>query len=148
MTQLGWRFVVASAVGAAAVALALAVPTAIIDNPLFSRMTPVAPEQYVFWVLTSLLTGALLASYFTPAAQSQVAAPSAGAGLLGVLAVGCPICNKVVVALIGTSGALNYFAPLQPLLGLLAVCMASWALALRLRQANECAVDRAHRTRA
>ena len=32
-------------------------------------------------------------------------------------AVSCPVCNKVVVALLGASGATSTFAPLQPALG-------------------------------
>lgn len=48
------------------------------------------------------------------------------------LAVGCPICNKLVVALLGTSGALTYFAPIQPLLGVGAVALLVFALRRRL----------------
>jgi hypothetical protein len=47
--------------------------------------------------------------------------------------VGCPVCNKLVVVLLGSSGALTYFAPVQPLLGLLAVTLSATALAVRLR---------------
>lgn len=61
---------------------------------------------------------------------------SAGSGYLALLAVGCPVCNKLVVALIGVSGAFNYFAPLQPLLGGLGLALAAVALALRLRGAR------------
>ena len=43
-------------------------------------------------------------SYAPPVAQ-----------LLAFLAVGCPLCNKVVVLLLGASGALTYFEPIQPL---------------------------------
>ena len=96
-------------------------------------MTPVEPEQYAFWVATSLLTGALLATYLEPGLRRGLAGQSAGAGLLGVFAVGCPICNKLVVALLGTSGALTYFAPIQPLLGAGAVALAGYGLWLRLR---------------
>jgi hypothetical protein len=52
---------------------------------------------------------------------------------LGWLAVGCPVSNKLVVALLGTSGALNYLAPIQPLLGVLAVGLSATALMVRLR---------------
>ena len=43
------------------------------------------------------------------------------AGAVTYLAVGCPVCNKVVLVALGTSGALSWFAPVQPLLGLAAV---------------------------
>jgi len=59
---------------------------------------------------------------------------------LSGFAVGCPICNKLVVALIGVSGALNYWAPLQPLLGLLSVGVLLVGLVVRLRGEVACAV--------
>lgn len=132
-SRLGWRYLALSAVIALGVGVVLAIPTAIIDNTFFTRMTPVEPEQYVFWIATSLLSGALIATYLLPELRHGIAGQSAGAGLLGVFAVGCPICNKLVVALIGTSGALNYFAPIQPLIGLAAVGLTSWALWIRYR---------------
>lgn len=131
--RLGWRYFTLAGALAALVALVLAIPTAIVANPYFTRMTPVEPEQYAFWIATSLLTGALLATYLEPGLRRGLAGQSAGAGLLGVFAVGCPICNKLVVALLGTSGALTYFAPIQPLLGAGAVGLAGYGLWLRLR---------------
>jgi hypothetical protein len=130
---LGARYVLLAVAASLLVALVLAIPTAIIANPYFTRMTPVEPEQYVFWILTSLLTGALLATYLEPGLRQGLAGRSAGAGVLGVLAVGCPICNKLVVALLGTSGALSYFAPVQPLLGVAAAGLAGYGLWVRMR---------------
>jgi hypothetical protein len=36
--------------------------------------------------------------------------------MFSLFAVGCPICNKPVAMATGVSGALNYFAPVQPFL--------------------------------
>lgn len=69
-------------------------------------------------------------------ARNRIAAAGAGSGYLGVLAVGCPVCNKLVVALLGVSGAFNYFAPIQPLLGAAGLAMAGVALFIRLRGAR------------
>ena len=140
--RLGWRYLLATLVAAAAVVMALAIPTAILDNPWFSRMTPVEPEQYAFWIATSLLSGALIATYLLPELRRGIASAGVGAGLLGVFAVGCPICNKLVVGLIGVSGALNYFAPIQPLIGAAAVGLSGWALFIRYRALRDpsCAV--------
>jgi hypothetical protein len=130
---LTWRYALATAVAAGAVAVVLAIPTAILDNPWFTRMTPVEPEQYAFWILTSLLSGALIATYLLPELRRGLTAPAAGAGLLGVFAIGCPVCNKLIIGLLGTSGALSYFAPVQPLIGAAAVAVAGWALWVRIR---------------
>jgi hypothetical protein len=133
LARLGWRYAIASLGLAALIAVLLAIPTAILDTPLFTRMTPVESEQYVIWVLTSVMTGALLATFTVSETRPGIATQSARAGLLGVFAIGCPICNKLVVALLGTSGALNYFAPVQPLIGVAAVGLTGWALSIRYR---------------
>ena len=62
-------------------------------------------------------------------------------GLLSFFAVGCPICNKVVVIALGTSGALTWFAPVQPYLGVFALGLLAWALRVRLRGEVACTVD-------
>jgi hypothetical protein len=47
--------------------------------------------------------------------------------------VGCPVCNKLVVLLLGAGGALSYFAPLQPVLGMVSLALLAYALCTRLR---------------
>lgn len=126
------RLLLVAILGTALAAVAIGIPTDVVPNAWFIRMTPIEPEQYVFWAATSVLTGLLLASYLLPAGGGVGTSPIGG-GLLGVLAVGCPICNKAVVALLGVSGALNVFAPVQPLIGLLGVGLVATALILRLR---------------
>lgn len=139
---IGPRYLAVAALAAALTALVLAIPTDILPNPFFTRMTPIEPEQYAFWIATSVLTGALLATYLEPGLRRRLAGQSVGAGLLGVFAIGCPICNKLVVAVLGLSGALTYFAPIQPILGAAAVGLAGYGLWLRLRavRAGACRV--------
>jgi hypothetical protein len=65
------------------------------------------------------------------------------AGLGTFLAIGCPVCNKIALVLLGASGALTVFAPLQPLigaasLGLLAGTLA-WCFRMRAR-GGACAI--------
>ena len=64
-----------------------------------------------------------------------------GGSVLSLLAVGCPICNKVVVMAIGVTGALNVWAPMQPLLGVLSVFLLLWALRRRLTGERFCAIQ-------
>ena len=59
-------------------------------------------------------------------------------GSLGAfLAIGCPICNKLALMLLGTSGALSIWAPIQPVLGGLSLVLlavtAAWRIRLRIR---------------
>lgn len=96
-------------------------------------MTPIYTDQYVWWVATSLLAGALLATHISTDARQVAPVSGIGGGLLGYLAIGCPICNKLIVGVLGVSGALDYFAPIQPLLGALAVLLTAIGLIVRLR---------------
>ena len=110
----------------------LGVPTDVIETPLFSRMTPTAWWDYGLWGVTAILGGLVLAAHRLPgAAACSVTKPTVGGGALGFLAVGCPLCNRLVVAALGSSGALTYFAPVQPIIGLLGIM----SLALVLRRA-------------
>jgi hypothetical protein len=139
---LGPRFIAGAVLGTALVAVLIGIPTDVLPNPWFTRMTPATTSNYLFWVASSVLTGALLATYVLPrGTRDRIAAASAGSGYLGVLAVGCPVCNKLVVAVLGVSGAFNYFAPIQPLLGAAGLAMAGIALFIRLRGARRaCAI--------
>lgn len=74
--RLGWRYLALSVVLAIAVAFVLAIRTAIIDNAYFTRMTSVEPEQYAFWIVTSLLSGALIATYLLPELRHGIAGQS------------------------------------------------------------------------
>ncbi len=59
------------------------------------------------------------------------------------LAIGCPVCNKLALLLLGTSGALSIWAPIQPILGAASLALlagtAVWRLRLRATGAT-CAV--------
>jgi len=55
-----------------------------------------------------------------------------GGGLLSVFAIGCPVCNKLVVLAIGASGALRWFAPVQQILATVSLGMLGAALWTRL----------------
>ena len=130
-------------VGSTATAVVIGIPTVMIANPWFTRMTPTVWWEYPLWVIPSVLTGLLLATLVsTPAVQpvdrgAQLTTVASG-GFLSALAVGCPVCNKLVVALIGVSGALTLWAPLQPILGVLSVVLLGVALRRRLLATTAC----------
>lgn len=130
---LSTRYIATTLVAASLVAVAVAIPTDIIDTPWFTRMIPMTSVQWFFWIATSLTVGALLATYALGTAGKPSTRTGLTAGILGYLAVGCPICNKLVIALLGVSGALTYFGPIQPILGVGALLLAGVGLALRIR---------------
>lgn len=108
-------------------------PTDVIPNPWFTRMTPVRPQDYAFLAATTVLAAALGATYALPAACPFQPAKYSVGTYLSVLGIGCPICNKIVVLLLGVSGALTYFQPVQPLLALGSIALLGYALVLRVR---------------
>lgn len=136
------RWIAAAGLGSAT-ALLVAVPTDLIDTPLFSREIPPTAWAWPVLLLTAALSGLLGATYLartaTPARQRNGPVGAAGA-LLSFFAVGCPVCNKLVLLALGTSGALQYFTPVQPYLAAGSVVLLSWALWRRLSTEDRCPV--------
>ena len=61
-------------------------------------------------------------------------------GLLSFFAVGCPVCNKIVLLAVGTVGARRWFEPIQPYLAVLSIVLLVVALRARLRGLVACPV--------
>lgn len=68
--------------------------------------------------------------------QQKLESRTLMSGFASYLAIGCPVCNQVVVALVGTSGALSLWAPIQPLIGLASVAVLLFSLTKRLETYN------------
>lgn len=123
------------------VAVVIGVPTGIIQTPWYHRMTPVLWWNYPVWMVSSVLVGALAATYVRSSAR-PLSATEGGQTCVGtvlsLLAVGCPVCNKLVVAAVGMSGALSWFAPLQPILAVASLGLLGYALRARQRTAIVC----------
>ena len=129
------RYLVALPIAVALTAVATGIPTDVLPNPWFTRMTPVRTLDLVLWPLTSVVLGALLATVVLRgrAGRGAPVSQGAGGGVLSAFAIGCPICNKLVVAVLGVSGALTYFEPLQPILGASALLLGAYGLRRRVR---------------
>ncbi|MEU5164102.1 hypothetical protein AB0G74_31430 [Streptomyces sp. NPDC020875] len=134
------------ATGAAVLAAVLiGVPTGVVPSAFYSRMTPVLWWNYPVWAVSSVLMGLLAGTYAGgpgPATgrDRPRSARALAAGVLSVLAVGCPVCNKLVVLALGMSGAMSYWAPAQPVLAVASVALLAHALVKRLRTASACPV--------
>ena len=123
-------------------AVLIAIPSDLIDTPIFGRPVAVRWIDYVILAVTSTLIGLIFAIRPEPAdeAASEELAVTADrqgtrtiwGGFVSFLAVGCPVCNQAVVALVGVSGALSWWAPVQPVIGLLAVGLLLYTLRKRL----------------
>lgn len=152
------RIVVAIAVGAACV-LVIGLSTVLIPNSFFARDIPPVWWDYPVWILMSVLLGLLIASYVRepgPRKTEGTAHEEHSAvedrsdrrgrtfgsvgGMLGWFAVGCPVCNKIALLVLGYTGALTYFAPLQPVLAAVAMILLLVAVIVRLKGQFSCPV--------
>ncbi|MGJ7450172.1 hypothetical protein ACR80R_04700 [Aquipuribacter sp. MA13-13] len=139
--------------GASAVVyvLVIAIPTDLIDTGWFWREIPPPVWTWPALLLSSVLAGLLTATYVAdPRAQAgsttagtAPAGPSRGGwvgGALTFFAVGCPVCNKLVLLALGTAGAMSWFEPVQPVLQVVAIAVLAWALNRRLVGERSCAL--------
>lgn len=124
---------------AAVAAVLIAIPSDLIDTPIFGRPVEVRWIDYVVLAITSALIGLIFAIRPEAAESSELAAAAERqgtrtiwGGFVSFLAVGCPVCNQAVVALVGVGGALSWWAPVQPFVGLLAVALLLYTLRKRL----------------
>lgn len=137
------RWAVAGAVGAASF-LVLGMTSSLIDNPIFGRSVPPTPWAMDVLVLTSILAGLLAATYFRNLSapvddDERPARKGLVGGILAYLAIGCPACNKLVIVALGSTGAIQVFAPIQPYLAAAGLLVLVWALYVRLRGEATCA---------
>lgn len=140
----------------------LGVVTVLVPNPFFTR--DIAPEwwNYPVWVLTSVFSGMLVATYVRRPSGATPDAGEADSGerddlrtdawerrtsrlgiagaMLAWFAVGCPVCNKLALLALGYSGAITWFAPMQPFLAVGALILTATALIWRLRGQVSCPV--------
>lgn len=144
MTIKTWpaRRWMAAALAAIATALMIGVPTVLIPTPVFARSVPVQWWSYPVLAATAVLSGLIFATYVRTSVQAtkRQTRISFGGGMLSMFAVGCPACNKIAVLLLGMSGALNLWAPVQPVLGVASVGLLAWALRRRLAGERACPV--------
>ncbi len=148
------RFVLHAALWSGASLLAFGVVAAIIPSPVFGRQIPPAPFAIAVWLVSGPLMGLLGATYSAPVIPGAMAAglmplldgPADGtidrrgttlgtvASVGAFLAIGCPVCNKIALLLLGAGGALTVFSPIQPLIGVASLLLLAGTLVWRLRR--------------
>ncbi len=157
MVLRGWtaRRWIAAAIATAGSLLLLGIPTAMIPNPVFARPIEAPVWTYPSLVVTAVLAGLLLASYvraerdpsgggsLLEETSTEEARSFTVGGMLSFFAIGCPTCNKLVLIALGSSGAITWFEPVQPVLALAGIAILVWALRRRLAGELACTVPAA-----
>ncbi|MGC0366514.1 hypothetical protein ABH922_004498 [Rhodococcus sp. 27YEA15] len=136
-TSRRWSVTAAVAV---IVYVVVAIPTDLIDTPYFTREVPPTWWSHPVLIVSAVLTGLLVATYVaSPIPRDRERSGRGMAGtVLTFFAVGCPVCNKLVLLALGSAGAMQYFEPIQPLLAILSIGLLLWALTRRVLQENRC----------
>jgi hypothetical protein len=136
---------ITATVSAIVTGLVISIPTAVLENSVFGREIAVTSWSVPVIVITSILSGLLFATYIkndsANTEDTSLKIGTAGA-FFSFLAVGCPVCNKIALVALGYSGAMNYFAPVQPFLAFAGVAILTYALIMRLNGEIKCQVKR------
>ena len=143
------RRIAVAVAAAAGSAVVIGVATVFIPNSLFARDIPPVWWDYPVWILTAVLIGMLIASYVRGPdveAERRSGVLGGAGGILGWFAVGCPVCNKIALLALGYTGALTYFAPLQPILAALSIVLLVVAVIIRLKGQYACPVPSSERS--
>jgi hypothetical protein len=146
------RFFTWAALWAVVSLVAFGLVSAIIPNPVFGRQIPPEPFAIAVWLLSAPLMGLVMATYTVASpvtmpvpltmgsGTGRSARPERDGSLLGTiaglgafLAIGCPVCNKIALVLLGTSGAMTVYAPLQPVIGAASLALLGATLVWRMR---------------
>lgn len=114
--------------------LLFGITTALIPSSLFIRMIPATTMDYVFLVATSVLLGGYVGLlHYKKSGRAREDLAAAGGGIAGIFAFGCPICNALLVSLVGSSALLTYYEPVRPIVGAVGIGLLVGAVYLKLR---------------
>ncbi|MDI1289613.1 MAG: hypothetical protein PSX37_06655 [bacterium] len=135
-------------VGGFILSVVVSIPTDVIPNPFFTRSMAVTWWSYPVVISTGVLGALLVGSYVRndelSSARDEQVERSSRFGLVGAtlsfFAIGCPVCNKLVLLALGASGTMTWFAPVQPVLAIASVILMAIAVRMRLRNQVACAV--------
>lgn len=139
-----WYAAILSGLG---IGFLIALPTAVIPNPIFGRAIETTWWSYPTVVFSAVLGGLLIATYIRESlSDPEVVVDSTDkslrigtlGGFITYFAVGCPVCNKLVLLALGSSGAISWFAPIQPFLAILSIVFMLWALNVRMINQDLC----------
>jgi hypothetical protein len=119
----------------------LGIPTDVVNNRVFGRSIESTPWSMPVLIATAVLSGLLAATYVGVSVFDSTAKMGTIGGALSFFAIGCPVCNKLVLIALGTTGAINYFGPIQPYLAFAGIVLLTWAFLRRLKNMATCALS-------
>lgn len=118
----------------------MGIPTALVPNPLiqYTRMIEATGLDYFFLATTSIMLAALISLKLYFKSEKQVGAKELAGGGAGFIAFSCPICNVLLVALLGGATIMTFIEPLRPILGMVSIAILGYLIynTLQCRDCN------------
>ncbi len=118
--------------------LVMGIPTALIPNPLikYTRMIPATVLDYFFLVSTSALLGALISLKLYFKSKNKADFKTIAGGSIGFVAFSCPVCNLLLVSVLGFTTIMAFIEPLRPFLGIASVIILIYLIYKELKCRN------------
>ena len=107
------------------------------------RAVPVAWWNYVTLVMSPPLIALIVGTFVPDQPKGSRVRGATGAGLggvIGTVAMACPVCNPIAIPLFGAAGVLSFLAPERGLIALISVALLAVTLAIRLRTTRACQI--------
>lgn len=117
-----------SAVIAAGIFFLLGTVAALWENPLFVRMTPTSGFETALLAVQAVLAGLYL-GIRRPACATKTAGVG---GVTGFLGIACPVCNKLLLWVFGSTLLLEYFEPIRIYVAVAGAGLLAYALWAKL----------------
>jgi hypothetical protein len=105
------------------------------------RAVPLAWWNYLTLVISPVLIGLCAATFVASEPRRSRLPGATGAGIggvIGTVAMACPVCNPLAIPIFGTAGVLSFLEPERSLIALLSIALLAATLALRLRAVRAC----------
>lgn len=129
------KFIVFFLAFSALAILLLGIPTAVIRNHFYFRMTPAFWFDYVFLVVNGALIGLYFAITYTSTQPEacKVEKKSIFASLLALFGIACPICNQILLLIFSTAFLLSFLGPARPFISLTSTLLLIWLVYKKLK---------------
>jgi len=133
------KYALLAIVLSAALFAVLGTPTALVPNPFLNyvRMIPATLLDYFFLATTSIMLAALISLKLYYRSKKQLGTKEFVGGVAGFIAFSCPICNMLLVALLGSATIMAFIEPLRPILGVVSIAILGYLIYNTL-QCKEC----------
>lgn len=133
-----WRMAVWWALGSF---MAMGIAGETLPGASLGRAAPVQWWNYLTLVISPTLIGLCAATFVASEPRRSRLRGATGAGMggvIGTVAMACPVCNPLAIPIFGSAGVLSFAEPERGEIALLSILLLVLTLVLRLRVVRSC----------